>query len=295
MVQDRYFDKFQVITYSNTYAIDITNRVAVINKFIQNPYVYYPFDITFNERPDQFSYRYYDDPYKSWIVYLSNKIVDPYYEWYMTDTELNEFITKKYGSSHSAYTKIKYYRNDWQQIDPINRSTYDALSPTLKRYWEPNYFGGSIQNYTRVQKDWITNTNRIISYATSNSTSNFILDEVVTIDFDGTHTGTGQILSTSNGVVYVHHTSGWVAPDANNSVSIHANSHVTGSESNASITFTSVTKVVQNLTDEEMVYWKPVYHYDYENEKNEFNKTILVLDNKLAPVAVKNLKDLLKG
>ena len=52
--------------------------------------------------------------------------------------------------------------------------------------------------------------------------------------------------------------------------------------------------VVSNLRAEEESYWTPVTYFDYENEKNEFNKTILVLDPKFTQTTVQNLTDLMK-
>ena len=94
MPEDRYFDKFPQIQYSNTASIDITRRVTITDIAYFNPYIFYTYDISEHERPDQFSYRYYDDQFKTWLVYLSNKIVDPYYEWYLSDDEFNSFLTK---------------------------------------------------------------------------------------------------------------------------------------------------------------------------------------------------------
>ena len=150
MSQDKYFDKFPLITYSNNIVVDITKRVTLLDRVSKNPYIFYPFDLSGSERADQFSNRYYDDSYKSWILYLSNNITDPYYEWYLSDDELNNLIEKKYGSIVDAQQKIKYYRNDWENQDPISVSAYDSLSENRKKYWNPEYLNGNkIINYVR--------------------------------------------------------------------------------------------------------------------------------------------------
>ena len=133
MTIDRYFDKFSSITYANTTSVDIIRRVKVLDKYYSSPYYFYPYDISEKERADQFSNRYYKDSYKSWIVYLSNKIIDPYYEWYMHDREFYEFLANKYGSVYNAQTRIKYYRNDWEGVEDIAVNYYDALDNNLKK------------------------------------------------------------------------------------------------------------------------------------------------------------------
>ena len=59
------FDKFPQITYSNNVIVDITKRVTLLDRVSKNPYIFYPFKIESNERPDQLSNRYYNDPFKT--------------------------------------------------------------------------------------------------------------------------------------------------------------------------------------------------------------------------------------
>jgi len=102
---DRYFDKFPIISYANNQVVDITKRVAMLEKVSRNPYAFYPYDIVGDERADQLSSRYYEDSYKSWLLYITNKITDPYYEWYLTEREFLEFLEKKYGSIYTSSIK----------------------------------------------------------------------------------------------------------------------------------------------------------------------------------------------
>ena len=95
---EKYFEKFPIVTYANNQAIDITERVIFTDNTLKNPYVFYTYDINHYERPDQFAYRYYGDQYYSWLLYLSNNITDPYYDWYIREDELNSLI--KIGRAH---------------------------------------------------------------------------------------------------------------------------------------------------------------------------------------------------
>jgi hypothetical protein len=287
----RYFDKFPVITYANNQAIDITRRVTVLDKIETIPFVYYPYEITDNERADQLSARYYDDQYKSWILYIVNKIVDPYYEWYLHEREMVDFLDKKYGSYYNAQSKIKHYVNNWVDGDQLTIGGYNALTPGMQRYWEP-VFGsnGRTMSYKRKQIDWKTNTNKIVQYTVSNTS--FIKDEICYINFSNENYGRGQVLSVSNNKVSVCHVSGIFVD--NDDVSITSNSYIYGSESSVNTVFTSSNVVSSNIPAEEEAYWKAVTYLEFEEDKNEFNKTIRVLDNRLKQVAVDNLTDLLK-
>ena len=137
MAQDRYFTNFPLIEYNSKPAIDITKRVVMLNYVLKNPYLFYPYEIKSNERADQFSNIYYEDQYKSWLLYLSNNMVDPYYEWHLDLDEMKNFIIKKYGSTELALNKIKHYICNWEGHDNISISRYDSLLPTLKKYWIP--------------------------------------------------------------------------------------------------------------------------------------------------------------
>lgn len=291
MFPDKYFDKFPIITYSNNSVVDITRRVVLLDRVSRNPYIFYPFDLSGQERPDQFSNRYYEDPYKTWVLYLSNKITDPYYEWYLSENELNEYIEKKYGSIVDAQEKIKYYRNDWENKEPISVSAYDALTENMKKYWNPNYSEGSkILNYVRKELDWITNTNKVITYAVSNS--NYIVNEICNIKLQGEEFGRGQVVLSTNTHLYLQHVSGTFY--ISDTVSLNSNSYVYGIESKANSVITSVSAVANNIAEDEIIYWKPITYYEYEVEKNEYNKSIRIMDKDNVHTAVDNLRVLLE-
>jgi hypothetical protein len=145
-------------------------------------------------------------------------------------------------------------------------------------------------SYKRKQIDWKTNTNKIVQYTVSNTS--FIKDEICYINFSNENYGRGQVLSVSNNKVSICHVSGVYKNSA--TVSITSNSYIYGSESSVNTVFTSSNVVSSNIPVEEEAYWKAVTYLEFEEDKNEFNKTIRVLDNRLKQVAVDNLTDLLK-
>ena len=288
---DRYFDKFPLITYSNNTVVDITRRVTLLDRVSRNPYVFFPYEIEDNERPDQLSARYYEDTYKSWLLYLSNKITDPYYEWYMTNDELEELLEKKYGSIYNAQQKVKFYRNNWENQENISVSTYNALPIERKKYWNPEYGAGSnVLSYKRKEVDWTVSTNKVISYAVSNT--NFIDNEIVEVKIKTDTIGKGQFVNGANNVIYLQHVSGsFIDTD---DLSLISNSYVYGTESGTNTVVTEINAIANNISESEAVYWKPITYYDYEVEKNEYNKSIRVIDKDLQYTAVDNLIDLLK-
>lgn len=292
MFPDRYFDKFPVIKYSNNEVVDITKRVTLLDKVSRNPYIFYPFDLSGQERADQFSNRYYEDSYKSWILYLTNKITDPYYEWYLSENEFYEFIEKKYGSVIDSQQKIKFYRNDWENKDSITISAYNALSENMKKYWEPDYLNGTkIMSYVRKKVDWSATTNKIISYVLTDQTT-FIKDEICEVKIKPDEVGKGQVIFSTNTHVYLQHVYGTFY--TSETVTLNENSYIYGTESQSNVTISAVSSISNNITEEELVYWKPVTYYDYEYEKNEYNKSIKVMDKDYSYIAVDNLRELME-
>ena len=280
----RYFENFPKIQYSNNSVLDITKRVTILNSVSSNPYAFYPYELEVHERPDQFSGRYYQDPFQSWLLYLSNKVIDPYYEWYLSDDEFNNFIEKKYGSVYAAQSKIKNYKNNWISDENITTSEYNALPASKKDYWQPVIgVSNQITSYSRKQLDWSVNTNKIMTYTVNNS-NGFIIDEIVNIVYDPNTTGKGQVLSVANGILNIQHVSGTYNQN---------NGYVYGTESNSNTTFTTAITAADNIPDVEEVYWAAVTYYDFETFKNEYNKTIRVLDNRYNVTAIRDLKNLM--
>lgn len=303
---EKYFDKFPTVTYANNKVVDITERVVLTDNTLKNPYIFYPYDMVVNERPDQFANRYYDDPYMSWVLYLTNQTIDPYYNWYLTEEELkNHMIAKYAGTNYPDYDviarlqeKTKFYRNNWPGQAPITESTYTALPATLKKYWTPSTDQyGRILNYVRRQDDTVIDTNNIRTFTVSNTYSNsFVVDEIVTIFFDQDHIGRGQVCYSANtkDMVYIQHTSGSTAPDVELEIEIQPSSYIYGHESGVNTHFTAVANSAINLLPEEEIYFSPLSYYDYEVERNEQYKSILVIDKNYAKPLTQLIKKALE-
>lgn len=289
---EKYFEKFPVITYSNTAVRDITARAIVLNSVYNSPVFYYPYDIQQGERADNISDRYYKDQYMDWVLRLTNKVVDPYYDWYLDETTFNDFVVKKYGSYVNAVSKVKYYRNNWYAYpDPISDSTYASLVEDLKKFYEPIYsdvyYSTTPIGYKRKQIDWKKTTNQIVRYNVVGT--NYINDEIVDVYLGTAKIGSGQVCGKTDASLTIHHTSGVVADDVGED-----DFSVKGRESGVQLVYTTATLIVSNIPAIELNYWEPVYLYDYENEINERNKSIQVLRSEYSNQIAKELKKLMR-
>jgi spore germination cell wall hydrolase CwlJ-like protein len=91
----------------------------------------------------------------------------------------------------------------------------------------------------------------------------------------------------------VQHVSGTTL--ANTTVSITGSSYIYGQESGVNTAFTTASLLSTTIVPEEQVYWTSLTYYDYERQKNEYNKTIQILDNRYSRIIVDNIKTLLSN
>ena len=267
---NRYFSKFPTILYNNTNVCDITRRVSISKDTLRQTSLFYPLELKAGQRPDVIANFYYEDSYLEYLIYLSSGIIDPLYDWYLNETDFNNFIIDKYGSTELAQNKIKYYVLDWADnpID-ITPTTYNKVLPeVLKKYYKPNfgYAENNIISYSRDKSDWVVNTNRIVNF-TINLQSNaaFSSGELVDIGFAN---GQAEVIFSNTTLCTVKNISG----------NTSANNTLSGWSSNAHATITKSSNVSINISPDEFVYWTGTSLYQYETEKNEKNKFIRLLD-----------------
>lgn len=288
MTTTHYFEKFQIINYNNYQALDLVSNAKLVERFIKNPYVYYPYELDSNQRPDVISSQYYDDPYYTWLIYYGNKVVDPYHDWYLPNDDFNNFIAGKYGSVENAQKRIIFYRTNWYADDrQISPSLFEnTISSAEKKYWEKKFNEdvGVLLYYYRKPTDILMNTNKIITFSTTN-TGSFSRGDLIDVRRNSQDIGTAEVLISNTSSVTVKNiylTQGNVV-----------DGDILRSDSNTSITatVTSTLKTTVNIPDAEMAYWEPVTYYDYENELNTSKKTIKLVDNKLSLIVSEALSD----
>lgn len=108
-----YFSKFPTIKYEN---VDVKN-ILIRNRFIDitssNPYVFLPYTIKDNERPEDIAHIYYGSVNAVWLILLANNITDPY-TWYKSQTEFEEYIKQKYKeqSNKTGYDIIAWTQSE---------------------------------------------------------------------------------------------------------------------------------------------------------------------------------------
>lgn len=293
-MSENYFSKFPLFTYSNTLCVDITRRAVIANTIQQDLFAYFPYEMKAIQRPDTIAHRYYGDSSYNWLVYLSNKITDPYYELPLDDQTFQEYIEAKYQNLANAQQLILYWAVNWagatdQQIDV---SFYNTNVPEpLKKYYEAVYGEETrIVYYRRRRSDWQTSTNMVVRFEIANTSGEFLNNEVVRlIQPPGNTILANSYVSFSNSSQVVsQHVMGNVSSNS-------TTQYLRGTVSNTTANVTVIVNVANNIPQDEMSFWSPVYAYDMEIQKNEQKKFIRLIDNKYSlQIAEKLRKDLLK-
>lgn len=281
-MSNRYFDKFPIIEYNDFRVRDISRNVRITNDIVNSPTLFYPYEIRPGLRPDVLAHGYYDDSYMEWLIFLTNGITDPYYDWYLSENDFNDFIIKKYGSYENAVEKIKFYRVNWEDDRELTPSFYNNNLPdVLKKYYIPYYgYNSQVLSYVRRRDDWIVNTNKIFNLDISSANGTFTNEERVRTSSNGQ----AFVVTSNSTVVTVQHIEG----------TFTSNTTLTGNSSNATATITDVDIMYENITDEEYIYWTPVTCYDYEVELNESKKHIYMMDANYQYDVTLELKNKLK-
>ena len=94
-----YFSNFPKIDYSNSTSRNIILKAALVRSVIENNSVFYNYIIKEGQRADMVADEVYGNPTLDWVVYLSNDIVDPFYDWPLDSGNFKRYLEKKYSKT----------------------------------------------------------------------------------------------------------------------------------------------------------------------------------------------------
>lgn len=276
-----YFDKLPTITYNNYLAKNILARARLSDKVRSSKTSFLPYEIEEGDRIDILSNMYYDDPGYTWLVWLTNNHVDPFYDQPLDYNDFIDFIVQKYGSYELAARKIYYYRNNWYDNTTVSITTqaFNALSNSTQKYYEP-VLNNTLQvaKYVRKRQDDKVLTNKVISFDISSVSGTFTVGEEVRTDVNNY----AFVTAANSSVLTCQHVTGTIS------------STITGQQSQASATVGTVTTITESLAATEPLFWSPVTYYDHELELNEAKKAIKLLDVRFKSQAEEDLRRIMK-
>jgi len=287
-----YFNKFPIIQYANTMVRNITERTRILHNHLVNPDAYFPYTLPDHMRADLLANQLYQDSFMDWILYLNNNVMDPYYDWHLSDNEFYATINDKYGSIPVAIQKIAYYRTAWPEDQNSEQISVDVWTSTIPKSWRKYYEAktdddGHVQSYIRSFLDWRMNTNQILQWEITMTDANttFAQGNLVQVVTGGNVVGQAQVIAANSSVLTAQHTFGNTASP--NGLQDMFNVDVTAS-------ITDVTYLANNISLEEAVFWEPVSYYDMEEEQNAYKRFVAVIDPSTATQLSNQLNVLLR-
>lgn len=115
-----YFNYFPKIVY--TFDRDTVNQQAVTNIFARSTFlkeiadnssIYFEYQVQESDTPEVIAHKIYGDAYRSWIVLLFNKYINPLYEFPMKSVVLDEYVENRYNQTlNEAKTTIHHYEQE---------------------------------------------------------------------------------------------------------------------------------------------------------------------------------------
>jgi hypothetical protein len=274
----RYFSRFPLVDYNGVPAKNILARVDFTDEAKRD--IYSNFDYVIQDdliRPDFLSYTYYDSSQYDWMIYLSNNVVDPYYDYYLSVDDFNNYIIGKYGTLASAREKTMFYRNDWAADDSlITESVYDSLDASIKKYWKPRLGANNkIAGYERLKVDWIVSTNKVLELVLTVDVTSFNIGDIISQESTDAKAVIVSIDTSRNSVIVQH---------------VEEDFEVDVAEGLQEI---NVLKV--NIPALESAFWSRVSAYDYEQEKNELKRYVNLIKKSYLPEVEKLFVEQLKS
>lgn len=180
-----YFDKFKRINYQDEEVINIFDSILMKYKEISHNSLYFKYSIKEGEKPEHIAFDLYGDATLHWVILLTNKIVDPNFDWYLSNWEVEANTKQKYvdgknGLHHYEVLKDfdRFKEGDWTdsyynevelveylaannnqlpvEITPITNYQYEYAENEKRREINviaPNHIGIITSNFDEMLSD----------------------------------------------------------------------------------------------------------------------------------------------
>ena len=202
----RYFRYFPDVKYNGYTMKDITKVAVLQDKIRSSSYTYLNYTVKEQERAEDVALFYYGDVSYVWLVYLSNQMKDPYFDWPMRQNQLEDYIQDQYLYACAVCT-IKRKAETLKFMSSILEDTALMMLAISRRrsISELSFLNPTSVNYVEKYVDvwnWLQN-NRNADLPTTipdkYGIENYIaiqetLQELIDNDFDPSYTGNRDML-----------------------------------------------------------------------------------------------------
>ena len=159
---------------------DITKRVLLksnswkktennVNELLEGTSGFVKHLIQDGDRPETLAYQFYGDSELHWIILYANgaTLLNPYYDWPMTQFDLKKFVEKKYGASninainHYVDSNDNIVEKQGEKITPTSEGGALAGTSTIVTNFQHeekiNDAGGLLREWVHIISQKVTN------------------------------------------------------------------------------------------------------------------------------------------
>jgi len=181
-----YFNQFPVIRTTDyqgnsVVVTNILERTELIPSLLNNPLLFYSYNIQDGDTPDTIANKYYADPSRFWIVMYGNQLFDRSGDWPMNSNLFTDYLVDKYTNDTANSLNISANTVSVGQVLAYTQGTTHQYIKTIT----------TTDGYTN-------NSNTITYYIDSNAYANVVQGTVTkTFTYGVTVTVTTQAYTQS--------------------------------------------------------------------------------------------------
>ena len=133
------FENFPRISYTlddgNTeqVVVDIFKRVILSKEFQENISFFELYDVQHGETPEEVAFKFYGSENLHWLVLMTNNVIDPRFEWPISEENLLKIVSSKYGGNNNVFTKNRGKNIIGFQVETFFVLTEDSTHKNPKR------------------------------------------------------------------------------------------------------------------------------------------------------------------
>ena len=169
-----YFQYFPQTTFLNQSIVNLATSFKLNNMIKEGTIDLLNHVINDSDKPDIIAHDYYGSSGYAWLVLLSNKVLDPYFQWVMNTNEFEGFIKKKYGSIATAQATTIHCEHKTKDLtvsadsltvsNGVSASDYDAIDAYT--YWDR--INDNRRNIKLVNLAYLPDIDRVLKVSLKN-------------------------------------------------------------------------------------------------------------------------------
>ena len=134
-----FFENFPRIAYTldsgetEQVVKDIFKRAILSKEFQNNNSYFETYEVLGGETPEQLSFRFYGTSELHWLILLTNNIVDPRFEWPLSQDNLVKQTQAKYGTEKDIFTTNRAVNAKGYQVESFFILLEDSTHKNPKR------------------------------------------------------------------------------------------------------------------------------------------------------------------